>query len=189
VIDTVEDDVIFSTRSLDPGCGQFGARMRSMPTQDHEALHAASRSAAVGAAIAALRVRGERVTAPRQAVLQVFAAHPAPLSAEDVAAALDGGDVHRATVYRTLDLLVAAGVVTHARAAGGAARYHLTVTGTTHEHLHGHCRECGTVVPLPVDALDATAVRLRETTGFSLDARQSSLAGRCRACRAGSVGE
>jgi Fur family transcriptional regulator, ferric uptake regulator len=154
-----------------------------MPTYDHEALHAASGPAAVGAALDALRGRGERVTAPRRAVLGVLAAHPEPLSADDVAAMLEGGDVHRATVYRTLDLLVAAGVVAHSRTAGGAARYHVTVTGTVHEHLHGHCRECGTIVPLPVDAFDATTARLRHESGFSLDPGQSTLAGLCRACR------
>ena len=158
-----------------------------MPTH-HEALHAASGSAAVSAAVAALRERGERVTAPRRAVLGVLAAHPEPLSADDVATMLAGGDVHRATVYRTLDLLVAAGVVTHSRPLGGAARYHVTVAGTAHEHLHGHCRACGTIVPLPVDALDATTARVRDDTGFSLDPGQSTLAGLCRACRDDAVG-
>jgi Fur family transcriptional regulator, ferric uptake regulator len=123
------------------------------------------------------------VRALRLFVLGVLVDPPEPVSADDVAAALEGADVHRATVYRTLDLLVAAGVVAYGHAAGGAARYHLTVTGTAHEHLHGHCRGCGTVVPLPVDAFDATSARLRAATGFVLDAGQSAFAGLCRSCR------
>jgi Fur family ferric uptake transcriptional regulator len=149
---------------------------------DHEQLHARAASDAVNAAIARLRQQGERVTAPRRAVLEVLAGRSDHLTADEVSALLEGNDVHRATVYRTLDVLSATGVVSHRHAAGGATRYHLAATVQGAEHLHGHCLGCGTVVVLPADALDAAAVRLQERSGFRLDIHQSTLTGLCEAC-------
>ncbi|MET0811664.1 MAG: transcriptional repressor [Microbacterium sp.] len=149
---------------------------------DHEHLHAEASDAAVAAAVEALRARGERVTAPRRAVLAVLAAHAEHLSADEVAALVDGDDVHRATVYRTLEMLTDAGVVSHRHVAGDAARYHLAATGAGSEHLHGHCRECGRVVVLPPDAFDHAVEVLRRDAGFALEVRQSSFVGLCAAC-------
>lgn len=149
---------------------------------DHEQLHAQTGADAVDGALDRLRRRGERVTAPRRAVLEVLAGRSDHLTADEVSALLEGSDVHRATVYRTLDVLSAAGVVSHRHLAGEAARYHLAATAEGAEHLHGHCLGCGTVVVLPADALDAAGTRLREVSGFRLDIPQSTLSGLCEAC-------
>ena len=150
--------------------------------QDHEQLHTRAASAAVDAAVARLRLRGERVTAPRRAVLRVLAGRADHLTADEVAALLDDTDVHRATVYRTLDILSATGVVSHRHIPGAATRYHLAATGEGVEHLHGHCLGCGTVVVLPADALDAAGDLLRDASGFRLDTSQSTLTGLCETC-------
>jgi Fur family transcriptional regulator, ferric uptake regulator len=154
-------------------------------SQDHEHLHATAPAEAVRVAVSTLRLRGQRVTAPRLAVLEVLSSRTEHLTADEVSALLEGSDVHRATVYRTLDLLAATGVVSHRHAAGGATRYHLAATAEGREHLHGHCRSCGTVVVLPADALNQVIVRLRGASGFHLQVEQSSLAGLCEACAAG----
>jgi Fur family transcriptional regulator, ferric uptake regulator len=160
--------------------------MRSdIVSQDHEHLHATAPADAVRVAVSALRLRGQRVTAPRLAVLEVLSSRTEHLTADEVSALLEGSDVHRATVYRTLDLLAAAGVVSHRHTAGGATRYHLAATAQGREHLHGHCRSCGTVVVLPADALDHTIVQLRGVSGFHLEVEQSSLAGLCEVCVTG----
>jgi len=155
---------------------------------DHEHLHATATVDAVRVAVARLRLRGQRVTAPRRAVLEVLSSRPEHLTADEVSELLDGTDVHRATVYRTLDLLAATGVVSHRHTAGGATRYHLAATAEGHEHLHGHCRSCGTVAVLPADALDHIIARLRAVSGFHLEVEQSSLAGLCETCAAGAEG-
>lgn len=151
---------------------------------DHERLHARTADHAVDAAVRALRERGERVTAPRKAVLEALAGRSDHLTADEVSALLEGTDVHRATVYRTLDVLAAAGVVSHRHGAGGATRYHLAAVAEGAEHLHGHCRSCGVVVVLPADALDDAAVRLHDSVGFSLEAEQCTLVGLCADCAA-----
>lgn len=154
----------------------------SVERHDHERLHARAAADAVSAAVARLRERGERVTAPRRAVLEVLAGRSDHLTADEVSMLLEGTDAHRATVYRTLDVLSAAGVVSHRHTAGGATRYHLAAAAEGAEHLHGHCRGCGTVVVLPADALASAAVQLREAGGFRLEAEQSTLVGLCADC-------
>ena len=160
--------------------------MRGMGTSvdrhDHERLHSRAAADAVSAAVVRLRERGERVTAPRRAVLEVLAGRSDHLTADEVSMLLEGGDVHRATVYRTLDVLAAAGVISHRHAAGGATRYHLAASAEGSEHLHGHCRVCGSVVVLPADALESAAAQLRDAGGFRLEAEQSTLVGLCRDC-------
>ncbi|MDR5699409.1 Fur family transcriptional regulator [Agromyces aerolatus] len=153
--------------------------------QEHARLHASAGEATVDAAIRALRERGERVTGPRRAVLTVLAEHADHLTAEEVAALLEPRGVHRATVYRTLDLLAGSGVVAHRHAAGGATRYHLAAMATGQEHLHGHCLRCDGVIVLPVDAFDQAVAALHATTGFRLDAEQSTFSGVCGDCAAG----
>ncbi|MFV0318888.1 MAG: Fur family transcriptional regulator [Microbacterium sp.] len=151
-----------------------------MPSH-HDALHAAAAPQAVAAALEALQARGERVTKPRRVVVTVLAEHPQPLSADEIAELVEPSGVHRATVYRTLERLVAAGVAS-VHTAAGAARYHLSVSDAAHGHLHAVCRSCQLIVPLPVDALQPAIARARTTTGFELDPAQSVLSGLCRRC-------
>ena len=160
--------------------------MSAMPTatarHDHDDLHARAAGDAARAAVATLRDRGARVTAPRRAVIEALAGRADLLTADEVAALLDADDVHRATVYRTLDMFAEAGVVAHRHGAGGATRYHLAATAQGAEHRHGHCATCGAIVVLPADALDGAVERLREQTGFRLEVDRSTLVGLCREC-------
>lgn len=155
---------------------------------EHDAMHSAARGEDLRAALAALRQRGERVTAPRRAVLTVLAGRADHLTADDVAALLEGSDVHRATVYRTLDLLAASGVVSRQHSQGGATRFHLATVGESRKHLHGHCTDCGAVVVLPIGAFRKATRLLRATTGFAVSLTQSTLNGRCAACLAAAAG-
>lgn len=150
----------------------------------HELLHGASPDRDVQAALAALRERGQRVTTARRAVLEVLAATHEHVSADDVVGRLAATHphVHRATVYRTLDLLAELGVVSHLHASGGATAYHLAATPAEHEHLHALCRICRQVVVIAPDALDDVAVRVAGDTGFRLETSQSLLVGVCAEC-------
>lgn len=128
-----------------------------------------------------LRLNGERVTKPRRAVLEVLVSQSRHVTADEVADSL-AASVHRATVYRTLDLLVTTGVVTHRDQPGAATRYHVAAMGGEHGHLHGHCDSCGKIVPLPIDMFDDVAARILAGGQFTLDTHRSTFAGRCRTC-------
>jgi Fur family transcriptional regulator, ferric uptake regulator len=138
--------------------------------------------ATVDTVTALLRARGERMTGPRRAVLSVLAADPGHLSADDVHLRVSARDpgVHRASVYRALDMLTELGVVQHVHTGRGVTTYHL-IRGER-PHLHAQCRVCGTVLDLPEDLLDTVAGVLARDHGFLLDAGHVALSGVCRCC-------
>jgi Fe2+ or Zn2+ uptake regulation protein len=131
-------------------------------------------------AAARLRARGERMTAPRRAVLRALAARDSHVSAEQAVAdvaALDPS-VHRSSVYRALGALAEVGVLQHVHLGHGATAYHLVDV----VHPHGHCTSCGAVVDLPADLLDALAAQVRADSGFVLDPAHVALSGTCVRC-------
>jgi Fe2+ or Zn2+ uptake regulation protein len=123
------------------------------------------------------------MTRPRRAVLSALARRGGHLTAEDVVAAVADIDasVHRASVYRTLEVLSSLGVVQHVHVGHGGTTYHLlTELGP---HLHAQCRTCGAVHDLPGDLLDDVAAILARQHAFVLDADHVALSGRCTECR------
>lgn len=145
-------------------------------------------------AAAVLRRIGARVTRPRLAVLEcVLSAETSHLSADEILERVTAQEptVHRATVYRTLDGLARAGVLTHVHLDRGLTAYHLSDAARVSDdadasaappHLHAQCSVCGRVLDLPATVLGATAQRVRETVGFELDAGHVALSGRCATC-------
>lgn len=136
---------------------------------------------------ALLRAARQRVTKPRVAVLScLLAAGGDHLSAEEVLnqVATHSEGAHRATVYRTLDGLAAAGVLRHVHLDRGLTAYHVVEPAPRHVHLHAQCAGCGRVVDLPPDVLGDTASRVRKISGFELDASHVALSGYCKDCAA-----
>lgn len=137
---------------------------------------------AVATAVERLREAGQRVTAPRRELLEVLASAPEHPTAEDLVRHLGGrgSGVHRATVYRTLEFLVRAGVVAHVHLPHGATTYHL-VGGEHRSHAHLVCRSCEQVFDVH-DLLEAPAAEARRRLGFEIDVDHVALTGWCRAC-------
>jgi Fur family ferric uptake transcriptional regulator len=99
-------------------------------------------------AVVEIRARGGRVTPARRAVLAaVFDAGEHHFTAADIVAAVADAEARpdRATVYRTIDLLIELGLLTPLRLDGDAAVYHRT----DHDHGHVLCLSCGAVLELP----------------------------------------
>lgn len=126
---------------------------------------------------------GQRATPARCAVLDVLSATPEHLSADEIAAqvSVNAPDVHRATVFRTLDRLVSLRLIAHVHLPHGATTYHLREPGQR-MHLHMLCRECGQVYDIDASLLDDVVTELREVRGFELDPSHSALSGRCETC-------
>ncbi|MET0713493.1 MAG: transcriptional repressor [Mycetocola sp.] len=124
------------------------------------------------------------MTTARRAVLDVLARTHEYVSADHVVSMLTGGGsmVHRATVYRTLDVLANQGIVSAVHVPGGATAYHFATDTPGHEHLHAHCRECGRVVVIPVDSLDIAADEVLRVTGLAIEPMQSTIVGLCAVC-------
>lgn len=129
---------------------------------------------------AQLRERGLRLTPQRQLVLDTVAElkHSTP---EQIAEAIKttAPGVNITTVYRALDLLEKLGLVRHTHLGHGAPTYHAAANA---DHVHTVCHQCGEVQSLPASVMSAVADRLREESGFQLDASHVALSGLCADC-------
>jgi Fur family ferric uptake transcriptional regulator len=135
------------------------------------------------ATLEAIRRGGGRVTPAREAVIEaVLDADHHHFTAADIFEAVEGGPARpdRATVYRTLDLLIELGVLTPLQLDAAAVVYHRT----DHSHAHLICEGCGAVVELDRPTLDAIDRAVAKRTGFTIDRPRVAIAGRCASCGA-----
>jgi Fur family ferric uptake transcriptional regulator len=117
-------------------------------------------------------------------VLEVIGETSDHLSADEIAVAVAdrASDVHRATVFRTLERLVSLGIVAHVHLPHGATTYHLR---EPHERMHLHllCRSCGEVFDVEAGLLDDVKARVVASSGFELEPDHTALSGHCADCR------
>jgi Fe2+ or Zn2+ uptake regulation protein len=120
------------------------------------------------------------LTVQRRAVLSALLArddHPTPEDVFlDVRARLPG--ISRGTTYRTLDKLVALGLVVRVCHHGAVARY----DAKTHRHHHLVCDRCDAVVDLEHEAYDCLPLPDLSRAGFRLRDYSVHLRGLCQRC-------
>ena len=127
------------------------------------------------AALATLRARGIRLSAPRRRLLECLYAPGAPRTAEQLASA-GAGDV--ATVYRNLGALEAAGVVRHSNRGGGAACW----APAAAVRASAECEWCGRREPLDRAAVAQLRAVARRLLGFEVHLDHLPLPGLCAEC-------
>jgi Fe2+ or Zn2+ uptake regulation protein len=110
--------------------------------------------------IATLEDRGFRLTGPRRLVADSIESQAEAFTAEDLSTALP--DVGRATVYRTIKLLVEAGALCKLAMPDGAPKYSLARVG---HHHHTVCTRCGKVG----EFRDTTVERMLRTLNKEID--------------------
>ena len=131
-----------------------------------------------------LRDQGLPVTQQREAVAEVVFASDAHLSVEDIESALRERDerIGKATIYRTLDLLVRSRLVEEHDFGEGFKRYEHRLSGRPiHEHMI--CVECGTVTEFESNELYRVENRVRSEYGFAPVRRRLEIYGLCKACQ------
>lgn len=127
-----------------------------------------------------LRATGLRSTVARRAVLQAL--HEAGHATVDqLAGAVQGTtpDVSLSTIYRTLEVLDEAGLVTHTHLHHGSPTYHSV---DEEPHVHVVCRRCGSIDQQPIEVAQSLAQQLRAGIGFAVDMTHLAVHGRCAAC-------
>jgi Fur family ferric uptake transcriptional regulator len=80
-----------------------------------------------------------------------------------------------ATVYRTLKLLIDAGIAIERQFGDGQARYE--VTGSHHDHLI--CEKCGLILEFEDEEIEALQDRIAERLGFRVTRHKHELYGLC----------
>lgn len=141
----------------------------------------AGTSAATHQVLETLRTAGCRVTVPRRAVVETLVdAGRDHITAEELATRVRHRypDIHRATVYRTLEKLQDAGVITHVHLGHGPSTFHLGEAS----HHHAVCTSCGTMVELPTDALEPVSEQLKREHGWQLTQQHFALSALCPKC-------
>jgi Fur family transcriptional regulator, ferric uptake regulator len=127
-------------------------------------------------------LRGRRLTGPRQEIVNFVAPRQDHYSAqevwEDLRASRKG--VGRATVFRTLELLVELGVLDRVHAGDGCHRY--AICETRHHH-HLVCLDCPTVVLIMASEIEERIGQMAVEADFELLTHHLELIGRCANCR------
>jgi Fe2+ or Zn2+ uptake regulation protein len=127
--------------------------------------------------VTSIRAGGRRVTKQRaliwNALVQAEGRH---LSAKEVAEGIP--ELHQATVYRALDVLVAEGLARRTEIAGRAL-YEMAA-----EHLHHHvvCTECGAVTHVHDETVRAALQRVARESGYALADEELTFSGVCPEC-------
>jgi len=129
-----------------------------------------------------LRERELPFTHQREAIARVLFESPRNFSADEVAAELGrrGERLGKATIYRTLALLVELGLATEHDFDEGFKRYQMQIGAARHDHLI--CTECGRVFSFDHPDVDRTLAAVAEAAGFSPLTRHIKVFGTCHEC-------
>lgn len=130
-----------------------------------------------------LREQGLPVTHQREAVADVVFTSREHLSVDDIERQLrERGDrIGKATIYRTLDLLVRSRLVEEHDFGEGFKRYeHRLSQQPVHEHLI--CLECGKVIEFQSSEIQSVEERIQAEHGFVPARHRLEIYGLCREC-------
>jgi Fur family ferric uptake transcriptional regulator len=136
-----------------------------------------------------LSAKGHRITSPRQTILEQVVRYTKPFSAEQLYEDVGGkdGPIGRATVYRTIELLLAEHWLArvHWSAIGGTAaegEHSYVPIEQGHQH-HLVCKQCGTVVAFEGCDIDELLGGLARRLNFRIDGHWLEAFGICQACQ------
>jgi Fur family ferric uptake transcriptional regulator len=135
-----------------------------------------------------LKEQGLPVTHQREVVAQVVFSTAEHLSVEDIEERVRGtGDrIGKATIYRTLDLLVRSRLVVEHDFGEGFKRYeHRFSEEPFHEHLI--CLECGRVIEFESWEVQDVRARITQQHGFKPIRHKLEIYGLCRPCQEAGV--
>jgi Fur family transcriptional regulator, ferric uptake regulator len=130
-----------------------------------------------------LRHNGNRITPQREMIVEALAQSDHHLTAEEVyeCVQMRTRSINIATVYRTLELLVSAGLASRVDMGDAGIVYATQEHGA---HIHLVCKHCNQVIQ--ADDLATTSFRdqLEAQYRFTPDLRHFSIIGLCAACQA-----
>ncbi len=127
-----------------------------------------------------LGMAGHRVTPSRQAVLAAVIEAGSHFTVDDICHRLP--DVGRATVFRTMKLLVDLGVLCRVLLEDGRLHYRLGPPEEGGHHHHLVCSECGRIQDFAACDITFLVDELARRTGYEIEGHWLELYGRCEEC-------
>lgn len=128
-----------------------------------------------------LEIRGEKLTEQRRVLVRHIFDNHKHFDADELVADLRaaGRQASRATVYRTLRLLVEAGLLRELRLTNRTAYEH-DFGYPSHDHLH--CTECNEIIEFRNDEIRRLRELISLENGFRAAGHRFIISGVCRAC-------
>jgi Fur family ferric uptake transcriptional regulator len=133
--------------------------------------------------VQALSQQGYRVTGPRRALVRLIADRKVRFTAADLEedVARISPAVGRATVFRTLELLLSLGLVERVHTEGERRDAYVVAGGVHHHHLV--CSRCGVVTEVTGCMVDDLVSSLAQASGFQVEGHWMEIVGLCSRCR------
>jgi Fe2+ or Zn2+ uptake regulation protein len=126
-----------------------------------------------------LRDQGFKITHPRYQVIEHVAKREDNFTAEELAAEL--APVGRATVYRTIKILVDQGLLCRVVLGDGSVCYR---AGHLAHHHHLVCISCGATEDVHLSDVEDVISKVREATDYEVVSHRIEVYGFCPRCRA-----
>ena len=130
-----------------------------------------------------LRKKGLKITPQRIAVLEEIIKNKDHRESEDIYFAIKSSKtyVSRATVYRTLDILVQNDFVRKLNIGDGRALYENKIDSLHHDHLI--CDTCHKIIEFMNPEIEMLQEKIADKYQFSLKRHVHQLFGVCKACQ------
>ena len=131
----------------------------------------------------ALKKEGLKYTPQRTAVLEEIIKDKGHRESEEIYLALkkSGQHVSRATIYRTMDILVNNGFARKMNLGDGRARYESKVNSPHHDHLV--CMDCGLIIEFMDQKIEDLQDEIAIQYEFQLKRHIHQLFGLCKKCQ------
>jgi len=128
-----------------------------------------------------LKKRGLKLTPQRRLIVDVIHDTSVHLTADEIIAQVQARmpEVHKSTIYRTLELLEKNGTVFKSE-LGDHAIYHHAEEG---HHHHLVCSQCGKTIDCDEDLFAPVEQSLGEKYGFEVNFKHVVISGLCEECR------
>ncbi len=123
---------------------------------------------------------GQRFTAQREAVWQLFVEHPKGLTIAQATTVLTERKISQTTVYRTVNTLQGMGYLRWVHNPEGEHRFLATRPGHTHMLV---CRQCARAVECSDCDLSVLEQLIASKTGFTVEGHHLEFYGLCPDCR------
>jgi Fur family transcriptional regulator, ferric uptake regulator len=130
-----------------------------------------------------LKTKGLKLTSPRKIILDTIFIYHRHFNVDALYDVIrkDHQNVSRATIYRTMPLLVESGLIKQSLRCQSKDHY---------EHIHGHddhlhllCIKCGDIIEVESTEIDETLARLANLKNFKLHDFNLGAKGICEACQ------
>jgi Fur family ferric uptake transcriptional regulator len=131
--------------------------------------------------IKTLKEKGLKLTPQRRLIVDAIHNIDAHLTAEEIIAHVHARmpEVHKSTIYRTLELLEKNGCVFKSE-LGERSLYHHVEEG--HQHYHMVCSSCGKTIECDEDFFTPLEESLLKNYGFRADFKHFVINGLCKEC-------